>query len=246
MADFYAALVGEFGNERDVGAILSLNDGPFFTMIALGAAGDGEHSHYGAGGGAGSRLVVGMILGNLDLAMRFFDQKAARCSFLSLLLRWGRASARKCYCKADLPEFCSAMLTTFVTAVSMAYSRRSSGWRNWHCRGGGLPVPRVMPFATPLAIARGRPLRSPGGRCCSSADCASVITAAILTPVLTSRVAKNRRVRASFGEKHAENDEVSPMILPDQMIPPACQLWRRGRERVMLSASQKPSRRAVC
>ena len=62
----YAAMAGQFGDESDVGAtaILAINDGPFFTMLALGVSGfDIELT---ALVGCLIPILVGMLLGNLD------------------------------------------------------------------------------------------------------------------------------------------------------------------------------------
>ena len=63
----YATLANEYGEESDVGAtsILALNDGPFFTMIALGASGLGTFPVKDMIS-CMVPMILGFIVGNLD------------------------------------------------------------------------------------------------------------------------------------------------------------------------------------
>lgn len=68
----YAALTGQYGNRSDVGglAVLSLNDGPFFTLMALGML--GSNFPVIAFIAVLLPIVLGMLLGNMDSDMRAF------------------------------------------------------------------------------------------------------------------------------------------------------------------------------
>ncbi|WP_264740852.1 2-keto-3-deoxygluconate permease [Cytobacillus firmus] len=68
----YAALTGQYGNRSDVGAtaVLSLNDGPFFTLMALGLM--GANFPLIAFIAVLLPILIGMILGNLDQEVRNF------------------------------------------------------------------------------------------------------------------------------------------------------------------------------
>jgi 2-keto-3-deoxygluconate permease len=68
----YAALAGQYGNRSDVGAlsVLSLNDGPFFTLVALGLL--GEQFPAIAFLAVLVPIAIGMALGNLDGDVRRF------------------------------------------------------------------------------------------------------------------------------------------------------------------------------
>lgn len=68
----YAALTGQYGNRSDVGAVsvLSLNDGPFFTLMALGMM--GSSFPVIAFIAVLLPIAIGMLLGNLDPEIREF------------------------------------------------------------------------------------------------------------------------------------------------------------------------------
>lgn len=79
----YVALVGQYGDKTDRAAysLLALNDGPFFTMVALaifGAMGfvDGLFS-FVSFISVLLPIIVGMVLGNLDDEMRKFLDKGS-------------------------------------------------------------------------------------------------------------------------------------------------------------------------
>ncbi|UCD00039.1 MAG: 2-keto-3-deoxygluconate permease, partial [Phycisphaerales bacterium] len=68
----YAALTGQYGNHSDVGAIavVSLNDGPFLTLVFLGLT--GSKFPVIAFLAVLMPIALGMLLGNLDSDIRKF------------------------------------------------------------------------------------------------------------------------------------------------------------------------------
>lgn len=199
----YAALAGEFGQQNEVGAtpLMSLSDGPILTMIALGSAGMANIPIM-------SIVVViipmliGMLLGNLDAQMRDFLSKGGPLLIPFFAFALGTSIDLGMLLKGGIAGILLGVLTTLLGGFFNIKVDRLLGGTG--IAGAAASSTAGNAVATPLAIATADPSLAKVVAAATPLVATSVIVTAILTPMLTSWVAKrNRRTMRVEGGKVA-------------------------------------------
>lgn len=191
----YAALAGEFGQDNEVGAtpVISLNDGPVLTMIALGAAGMANIPVM-------SVVVVivpmllGMLLGNLDPKMRDFLSQGGPILIPFFAFALGASIDFAMLLKGGLAGIVLGSLTTLVGGFFNIKVDRLLGGSG--IAGAAASSTAGNAVATPVAIAHADPALADVVASATPLVATSVIVTAILTPMLTSWVAKSNQQRS--------------------------------------------------
>ncbi len=186
----YTALAKEFGDSTDVGAIaiLSLNDGPFLTMIALGTTGLADIPFI-ALVAAIVPLIIGMILGNLDP-----DFKKILSDGLTMLLPFngfvlGANTSLKTIAEAGVGGVVLGLMTVLFTGV-LTYYLYSFIRRKKDPMGMAIGTTGGNAVAVPASVAMADPTLEPIVPMATAQVAGAVVVTAILTPILTGVFSK--------------------------------------------------------
>jgi len=188
----FVALAGEFGDETDVGAIaiLSINDGPFLTMVALGTAGLANLPLLPLVGVI-LPLVIGVVLGNLDDELRAFLLRGGMILIPFFAFALGAGLNLNTIIEAGLPGILLGFITTFFGGTFNILADRAVGGTG--ISGAAASSTAGNAVATPAAIALIDPSLAPIVNVATSQIAAAVVTTIIFTPILTQFVSKRVR-----------------------------------------------------
>lgn len=188
----YAALTGEFGDETDVGsiAVLSINDGPFLTMIALGTAGIATIP-LNSLIGVLLPIIAGMILGNLDPAMKRFLTSGGPLLIPFFAFALGAGLNFSMLITGGLSGLLLGVMTTFLGGFFNIMADRITGGTG--IAGAAASSTAGNAVATPAAVALADPGFAALSTIAAPQIAASTISTAILTPILTAFVARHKK-----------------------------------------------------
>lgn len=191
----FVALTGEYGDETDVGAvsILSLNDGPFFTLVALGTAGLASVPMMSLVAVL-VPIALGMLLGNLDEDLRQFLAQGEKLLIPFFAFALGAGLSFGTIIQAGIPGVLLGLMTVLLTGFGGMLALRLSGERNV-IAGAAEGTVAGNAVATPAAIALADPTYQALVPIASAQIAAAVITTALLAPLLVIMVDRWQKSR---------------------------------------------------
>jgi 2-keto-3-deoxygluconate permease len=198
----YMALMGQYGRPRDVGAytVMSLESGPFLTMVTLGVAGLAAFPWQTLVGSI-LPLVVGMILGNLDREMRDFLKRAIPVMIPFFAFALGTGLDLSKIWQAGLLGLGLGVAVVVVTGIPLFFADRLTGGTG--VAGVAAASTAGNAAAVPAIVAAANPAYADAAAPATILVAATVVVTAILVPLVTAWTAR------TFGQppEHEGNDE---------------------------------------
>ena len=208
----YMALMGQYGRSEDVGAysVMSLESGPFLTMVTLGIAGLSAFP-WPTLVGSILPLAFGMLLGNLDRDMRDFLAKAVPVMIPFFALALGASLDLHNVWQAGLLGLGMGVAVVVVTGIPLFFADRLTGGTG--VAGVAAATTAGNAAAVPALIAAANPVYAEAAKSATILVAACVVVTAILAPLLTAAVAKRVQQRKS-------------VVIPDPALEPKQEILR--------------------
>jgi 2-keto-3-deoxygluconate permease len=199
------ALMGQYGRSEDVGAytIMSLESGPFLTMVTLGVAGLSAFP-WPTLVGSILPLAVGMLLGNLDREMREFLGRAVPVMIPFFALALSASLDLHKVWQAGLLGIGLGFAVVVVTGIPLYFADRLTGGTG--VAGAAAANTAGNAAAVPALIAAANPVYADAAKSATLLVAACVVVTAIVSPILTASIAKrvNARLDARSSSKTRE------------------------------------------
>ena len=196
----YMALLGQFGKSEDAAAysVMSLESGPFFTMVTLGIAGLAMFP-WQAFVGTIAPLLLGMLLGNLDREMRDFLSKAVPVMIPFFAFALGNTLNLASVWRAGLLGLLMGVAVVVITGAVLIVADKLTGGNG--IAGIAAATTAGNAAAVPTAIAAIDKTYAPVAPTATMLVATCVIVTAILCPLATAWWA--RRVNGTASARTA-------------------------------------------
>jgi 2-keto-3-deoxygluconate permease len=181
----YMALMGQYGKPEDVGAysVMSLESGPFFTMVTLGVAGLSAFP-WPTLVGAILPLALGVLLGNLDHELSAFLGRAVPSLIPFFAFALGATLNLRLAWRAGLLGLGLGVAVLLVTGTLLLFTDRLAGGNG--IAGVAAASTAGNAAAVPALVAAANPAYAEAAGPATVLVATSVIVTALTVPVLTA------------------------------------------------------------